>query len=75
MAHQNQINWNNPEERLIFEKELKRSREEKRQRSICEKIPWFIAVFIVQLGLVVSLYGPCAYFIVSIATEKKKEEE
>ena len=75
MAHQNQINWKNPEERLIFEKELKRSREEKKKRSVCEKIQWFIAVFIVQLWLVVSLYGPCAYFIVSIATEKKKNEE
>ena len=69
------INWKNAEERLSFENDLKNSKAEKKERSLCDKIVWFFGIFILPIGLVITLYGPCAYFIVLLATEKKKEEE
>ena len=69
------INWENAEERLSFENDLKNSKAEKKERSLCDKIVWFLGIFILPIGLVITLYGPCAYFIVLLATEKKKEEE
>ena len=75
MKIQHKIDWRNPEERLAFENELKSARCYKKKRPCLEKIGWFISVFLLQLVVIVSLYGPCAYFIVSLATAKKKEEE
>ena len=75
MMSQNKIDWTNTEERLTFENDLNRYRKDKQKRSYCEKVAWFILVFILPLGLVVALYGPCAYFIVSLAIDKKNKEE
>ena len=75
MKVQNKINWKNSEERLSFENSLRKSKEEKKKRSRCDKIVWFFGIFILQIGLVITLYGPCAYFIVLSAKDKKKEEE
>ena len=69
------INWKNPKERLAFENDLKIFRAEKKKRSRYQKCGWFTVVFILQFGLVVLLYGTCAYFIVSLAIHKKNEEE
>ena len=69
------INWENVEERTSFENDLKKSKAEKKERSLCDKIVWFFGIFILPFGLVIALYGPCAYFIVLLATYKKKEEE
>ena len=75
MKHHDYITWKNPTERAEFEKDLKIFRKHRGERSRKEKIGWFIALFVVQLGLVVSLYAPCAYFIVTAAKDRKKEEE
>jgi hypothetical protein len=75
MEARKKINWTNPEERTAFENELKYHRKSKQERSVWEKIKWIIGIFIIQFGVVVSLYGPCAYFIVSMAKTKKKEQE
>ena len=69
------INWKTPKERLAFENDLKIFRAEKKKRSRYQKCGWFTVVFILQFGLVVLLYGTCAYFIVSLAIHKKNEEE
>mgnify|MGYP007048351905 CR=1 FL=1 len=75
MKIQHKIDWRNPEERLAFENELNSARCYKKKRPFIEKVGWFVSVFLLQLVIIVSLYGPCAYFIVSLATAKKKEEE
>ena len=75
MKIEHKIDWRNPDERLAFENELKSAKCYKKKRSFIEKMGWFISVFLLQLVIIVSLYGPCAYFIVSLATTKKKEEE
>ena len=74
MTH-NKINWKNTEERLAFENDLAKYRADKKERSLCDKIVWFFGIFVLQFGVVVALYGPCAYFIVLSETDKKKEEE
>ena len=75
MESRSQINWINSEERTAFENDLKNYRKTKAACSVWEKIKWFIPIFIVQFGIVVSLYGPCAYFIVTMAKDKKREED
>ena len=69
----NKINWRNGEERSAFENELKTYRKAMKIRSVWEKIKWFIGIFIIQFGVVILLYGPCAFFIVSMAEDKKQE--
>ena len=46
MMSQNKIDWTNTEERLSFENDLNRYRKDKQKRSYCEKVAWFILVFI-----------------------------
>ena len=75
MKIQGKINWENAEERLSFENDLKTFKAERKERSLCDKIVWFFGIFILPIGMVIALYGPCAYFIVLSATDKKKDEE
>ena len=69
------INWQNPEERIVFENHLWSYRDDQKKRGVYEKIRWFISIFIIQFAIVCALYGPCAYYTVSLATDEKKEEE
>jgi hypothetical protein len=75
MDPRHQINWKNREERTAFANELKNYRKTNGERSIWEKIRWFISIFIIPFGIVVSLYGPCAYFIGIMAEDMKRAEE
>ena len=57
------INWRNGEERSAFKNELKTYRKAMKIRSVWEKIKWFIGIFIIQFGVVILLYGPCAFLL------------
>ena len=75
MSIQNKIDWKNSEERLAFETDLRNYRLDLKARSLFTKFLWFITIFIVQFLIILGLYGTCAYFIVSIASDKKEKEE
>ena len=75
MRIRNKVDWGKSEERLDFETELRNYRLDLKARSSFNKTKWFAGIFIVQFLIILSLYGPCAYFIVSIASDKKEKEE
>ena len=75
MNIRNKIDWENSEERLAFETDLKTYRLELNERSLYTKIMWFLTIFFMQFLIVLGLYGTCTYFIVSIASDKKEKEE
>ena len=75
MNIRNKINWKSYEERLTFETDLENYRKKLKERSVLEKILWVIGIFVLPCLMVISLYGPAAYLIVSISSDRQQKEE